>query len=125
MSYSCLNKVDILKSKFGFDEAFNYKEEHDLDATLKRCFPEGIDIYFESVGGKMLDAVLLNMRLHGRIAIAGMISQYNLDQPEGVRNLLKEYVEDIAEGLENGPAALVGMFSGHNVGKQVVVVARE
>ena len=36
MSYSCLNKVDILKSKFGFDEAFNYKEEHDLDATLKR-----------------------------------------------------------------------------------------
>uniref|UniRef100_A0A2N9J7A2 Alcohol dehydrogenase-like C-terminal domain-containing protein n=1 Tax=Fagus sylvatica TaxID=28930 RepID=A0A2N9J7A2_FAGSY len=81
-------KVDILKSKFGFDEAFNYKEEHDLDATLKRCFPEGIDIYFESVGGKMLDVVLLNMRLHGRIAVAGMISQYNLDQPEGIRNLL-------------------------------------
>jgi hypothetical protein len=36
MSYSCLNKVDILKCKFGFDEAFNYKEEHYLDATLKR-----------------------------------------------------------------------------------------
>ena len=109
----------------------------------------------------MLDAVLLNMRLHGRIAVAGMFSQYNLDQPEGVRILLSvvykririegftvydyyhlfpkfldlvlpyiregkiEYVEDIAEGLENGPAALVGIFSGHNVGKQVVVVARE
>uniref|UniRef100_A0A7N2MWZ6 Alcohol dehydrogenase-like C-terminal domain-containing protein n=1 Tax=Quercus lobata TaxID=97700 RepID=A0A7N2MWZ6_QUELO len=67
LSYFYLNKVDILKSKFGFDEAFNYKEEHDLDAALKRCFPEGIDIYFDNVGGKMLDAVLLNMRFHGHI----------------------------------------------------------
>ncbi|XAR71489.1 Allyl-alcohol dehydrogenase [Bertholletia excelsa] len=154
-------KVDLLKNKFGFDDAFNYKEEHDLDAALKRYFPNGIDIYFENVGGKMLDAVLLNMRLHARIAVCGMISQYNLDQPEGVHNLLclitkrvrmegflasdhynlypkfldmilpqiKEgnivYVEDIAEGLESGPAALVGLFSGRNVGKQVVVVARD
>ncbi|XP_056172584.1 2-alkenal reductase (NADP(+)-dependent)-like isoform X1 [Syzygium oleosum] len=154
-------KVDLLKNKFGFDNAFNYKEEPDLDAALKRCFPKGIDIYFENVGGKMLDAVLLNMKLNGRIAICGMISQYNLEQPEGVHNLMslimkrarmegfivsdyyhlypkfletvlpqiKEgkivYVEDIAEGLENGPAALVGLFSGRNVGKQVVVVSRE
>ncbi|KAK9287953.1 hypothetical protein L1049_016398 [Liquidambar formosana] len=40
-----------------------------------RCFPEGIDIYFENVGGKMLDAVLLNMKVHGRIPACGMISQ--------------------------------------------------
>ncbi|XP_065617734.1 2-alkenal reductase (NADP(+)-dependent)-like [Quercus suber] len=154
-------KVDLLKNKFGFDDAFNYKEEHDLDAALKRYFPEGIDIYFENVGGETLDAVLLNMRVHGRIAVCGMISQYNLDQPEGVKNLMcliykrihmtgftvrdyyhlypkfldtvlpyiKEgkiaYVEDIAEGLESGPAALVGLFSGRNIGKQVVVIARE
>ncbi|XP_059632987.1 2-alkenal reductase (NADP(+)-dependent)-like isoform X2 [Cornus florida] len=154
-------KVDLLKNKFGFDEAFNYKEEQNLDVTLKRYFPDGIDIYFENVGGNMLDAVLLNMRLHGRIAVCGMISQYSLEQPEGVHNLsclitkrlrmegflvieyyhlypkfldmvlssIKEgrivYVEDIAEGLESAPAALVGLFSGHNVGKQVVVVARE
>ncbi|KAI8003537.1 2-alkenal reductase (NADP(+)-dependent) [Camellia lanceoleosa] len=153
-------KVDLLKNKFGFDEAFNYKEE-DLEAALKRYFPNGIDIYFENVGGKMLDAVLVNMRLRGRIAVCGMISQYNLEQPEGVHNLfclitkrvrmegfivfdyyhmypkfldmilphIKEgkitYVEDIAEGLESAPAALVGIFAGHNVGKQVVVVARE
>ncbi|RYQ88070.1 hypothetical protein Ahy_B09g095495 isoform E [Arachis hypogaea] len=153
--------VDLLKNKFGFDDAFNYKEEPDLDAALKRYFPEGIDIYFENVGGKTLDAVLLNMRVHGRIVVCGMISQYNRAQPEGVTNLgnlimkrirmqglavtdyypmyhklveyvvpkIKEekivYVEDIAEGLENGPAALVGLFNGRNVGKQVLVLARE
>ncbi|XLR52701.1 hypothetical protein S83_003373 [Arachis hypogaea] len=155
------DKVDLLKNKFGFDDAFNYKEEPDLDAALKRYFPEGIDIYFENVGGKTLDAVLLNMRVHGRIVVCGMISQYNRAQPEGVTNLgnlimkrirmqglavtdyypmyhklveyvvpkIKEekivYVEDIAEGLENGPAALVGLFNGRNVGKQVLVLARE
>ncbi|KAK9928980.1 hypothetical protein M0R45_026091 [Rubus argutus] len=154
-------KVDLLKNKFGFDEAFNYKEEPDLDAALRRYFPDGIDIYFENVGGKMLDAVLLNMRLKGRIAACGMISQYNLEQAEGVHNLMavvakqirmegflvfsyyhlhgkfletvlpyiKEgkitYVEDVVEGLENAPAALIGLFSGRNVGKQVVVVSRE
>ncbi|KAK7301460.1 hypothetical protein RJT34_12324 [Clitoria ternatea] len=154
-------KVDLLKNKLGFDEAFNYKEEPDLNATLKRCFPEGIDIYFENVGGKTLDAVLLNMRVHGRIPVCGMVSQYNLTQPEGVTNLANlifkrvrmegfivgdfyhlypkylefvlphitegkvVYVEDIAEGLENGPAAMVGLFSGRNVGKQVLLVAHE
>ncbi|XP_015870941.1 2-alkenal reductase (NADP(+)-dependent)-like [Ziziphus jujuba] len=154
-------KVDLLKKKFGFDEAFNYKEEPDLDAALKRYFPEGIDIYFENVGGKTLDAVLLNMRINGRIAVCGMISQYNLEKPEGVHNLMNlivkrirmqgfivtdhynlypkflelvlpylrqgkiEYVEDIIEGLENAPSALIGLFTGRNVGKQVVVVSRE
>ncbi|KAF2298306.1 hypothetical protein GH714_021638 [Hevea brasiliensis] len=154
-------KVDLLKNKFGFDEAFNYKEEPDLNAALKRYFPDGIDIYFENVGGKMLDAVLLNMRVHGRIAACGMVSQYNLEKPEDVCNLMSivykrvsikgfvvfdyyhlyskflevvlpyiregkiTYVEDIVEGLENASAALVGLFSGQNVGKQVVVVARD
>ncbi|KAK9205578.1 hypothetical protein WN943_015846 [Citrus x changshan-huyou] len=155
------DKVDLLKNKFGFDEAFNYKEEADLNAALKRYFPEGIDIYFENVGGKTLDAVLPNMKIRGRIAACGMISQYNLDKPEGVHNLMylvskrlrmegfivldhyhlypkflemiiphiKEgklvYVEDMAEGLESAPAALIGLFSGQNVGKQVVAVAPE
>ncbi|KAK9725268.1 hypothetical protein RND81_05G132700 [Saponaria officinalis] len=151
-------KVDLLKNKFGFDEAFNYKEEEDLDAALKRYFPEGIDIYFENVGGKMLDAVLLNMRPHGRIPVCGLISQYNLVEAEGVQNLMflltksvrmqgfvvtdyfhqhqkylemiipqiKEgkitYVEDVAHGLESTPLALIGLFSGKNVGKQVVAL---
>ncbi|OWM84788.1 hypothetical protein CDL15_Pgr027575 [Punica granatum] len=154
-------KVDLLKNKFKFDDAFNYKEEPDLNAALKRYFPDGIDIYFENVGGKMLDAVLLNMKVHGRIAACGMISQYNLKQHEAVHNLIQivvkqirmegfivfgyysqypeylemvlpqiregkiAYVEDISEGLESGPAALIGLFSGKNIGKQVVAVARE
>ncbi|KAI7747819.1 hypothetical protein M8C21_026829 [Ambrosia artemisiifolia] len=154
-------KVDLLKNKFGFDEAFNYKEEQDLDAALKRYFPNGIDIYFENVGGKMLEEVLRNMRLHGRIAVCGMISQYNLDQSEGTRNLFLlvarsirmegflvfhhyhkypkflemvlplihegkiAYVEDTVEGLENAPAALIGLYKGTNVGKQVVTIAHE
>ncbi|MCH85976.1 NADP-dependent alkenal double bond reductase P2 [Trifolium medium] len=152
-------KVDLLKNKLGFDDAFNYKEELDLDAALKRYFPEGIDFYFEQVGGKMLDAVLLNMKVHGRIAICGMISQYNITHPEALENLLHiafkrltitgftyrdhhhlypnlletvlpyirenrvVYVEDIVEGLEKGPEALVGLFSGRNFGKQIVKVA--
>nr|AAM61308.1 quinone oxidoreductase-like protein [Arabidopsis thaliana] len=160
-SASSKEKVDLLKTKFGYDDAFNYKEEHDLSAALKRCFPEGIDIYFENVGGKMLEAVLENMRTHGRIAACGMISQYNLKEPEGVHNLASivykrirvqgfaaveffdkyskfldfilpyvregkiTYVEDIAQGLENGPSALIGLFHGKNVGKQLVAVARE
>ncbi|KAF4401405.1 hypothetical protein G4B88_001599 [Cannabis sativa] len=114
-------KVDLLKNKFGYDEAFNYKEEADLDAALKRYFPEGIDIYFENVGGKMLDAVLLNMRLNARIAVCGMISQYNLEYPEGKI----VYVEDVVQGLENAPAALVGLFLGRNVGKQIVAISHE
>ncbi|KAF8013545.1 hypothetical protein BT93_I1402 [Corymbia citriodora subsp. variegata] len=86
--FTRVGSVDLLKNKFGFDNAFNCKEELDLDAALKRCFPNGIDIYFDNVGGKMLDAVLFNMKLHGRITVCGMISQYNLQQHEGVHNLV-------------------------------------
>ncbi|XP_057772288.1 2-alkenal reductase (NADP(+)-dependent)-like [Salvia miltiorrhiza] len=153
------DKVDLLKTKFGFDDAFNYKEEADLNAALKRYFPDGIDIYFDNVGGKMLEAALPNMRAHGRIAANGMISQYLLEEEEKIGNLLclvkkqirmeafivfdyyhlypkylemvlpliKQeklvYVEDIVEGIEAAPAAVVGLFSGRNVGKQVVLVA--
>nr|POF21151.1 2-alkenal reductase (nadp(+)-dependent) [Quercus suber] len=60
-------KVDLLKNMFCLDDAFNYNEEHNLDAALKRYFPEGIDIYFDNVGGETLDAVLLNMRTHGHV----------------------------------------------------------
>uniref|UniRef100_A0A1D1XQT3 (+)-pulegone reductase n=1 Tax=Anthurium amnicola TaxID=1678845 RepID=A0A1D1XQT3_9ARAE len=80
-------KVDLLKNKLGFDDAFNYKEETDMAEALKRYFPEGIDIYFDNVGGATLDAVLMNMRIGGRIAVCGMISQQSLSNPEGIHNL--------------------------------------
>ncbi|THF95438.1 hypothetical protein TEA_003036 [Camellia sinensis var. sinensis] len=77
-------KVDLLKNKLGFDEAFNYKKETDLDAALKRFFPKGIDIYFDNVGGRMLDAALTNMRIHGRVAICGMVSEQSLSNIRGI-----------------------------------------
>ncbi|XP_008218495.1 PREDICTED: 2-alkenal reductase (NADP(+)-dependent) [Prunus mume] len=80
-------KVDLLRNKLGFDEAFNYKEEPDLGAALKRYFPQGIDIYFDNVGGDMLDAALVNMKIHGRIAVCGMVSEKNLSDPQGIRNV--------------------------------------
>jgi len=70
------NKVKLLKEKLGFDEAFNYREETDLNLTLQRYFPDGIDIYFDNVGGEMLEATILNMNLHGRVAVCGVISEY-------------------------------------------------
>ncbi|KAL7148409.1 hypothetical protein ABFS83_06G176400 [Erythranthe nasuta] len=154
-------KVDLLKHKLGFDEAFNYKEESDLDAALKRYFPQGIDIYFENVGGSMLEAVLVNMRIHGRIAVCGMVSQQGVSDEKGIKNLFNliskrvrmqgflqhdylhlfpsflekvgglykqgkiTYLEDINEGLESGPSAFAGLFSGKNIGKQVICVAHE
>jgi NADPH-dependent curcumin reductase CurA len=113
------------------------------------------------VGGDMLDAALLNMKIHGRIAVCGMISQQSISDPKGIRNLssliykrirmqgflqsdylhlypnfLEEvsayykqgkivYFEDMNEGLESAPAAVVGLFLGKNVGKQVIRVAHE
>ncbi|KAG8375998.1 hypothetical protein BUALT_Bualt09G0017300 [Buddleja alternifolia] len=69
-------KVDLLKEKLGFDDAFNYKDETDLKSALKRYFPEGIDIYFDNVGGKMLEAAVANMNTFGRVAVCGAISEY-------------------------------------------------
>lgn len=88
-------KVELLKNKLGFDDAFNYKEEPDLNAALRRYFPNGIDIYFENVGGEMLEAVIENMNIHGRIAVCGMISQYNLDEGKGIRNLIHVVIKRI------------------------------
>ena len=133
-----------------------------MNVFMIRYFPEGIDVYFEHVGGEMLEAVLQNMRVHGRIAGCGMISEYDRQaEPRGARNLLEiivrrlhfigfthrdydhvypnflefvlpyirqgkiVFVEDIADGLDKGPAALAAVFTGRNFGKQVVKVASE
>ncbi|CAN6194525.1 unnamed protein product [Urochloa humidicola] len=82
-------KVDLLKEKLGFDDAFNYKEEPDLKSAVKRHFPDGIDIYFENVGGEMLEAALANMNTYGRVALSGVISEYTGAGRRAVPDLLE------------------------------------
>ncbi|XP_015901810.2 2-alkenal reductase (NADP(+)-dependent) [Ziziphus jujuba] len=69
-------KVAFLKEKLGFDDAFNYKEETDLKATLTKYFPDGIDIYFDNVGAEMLEAAVANMKISGRVAVCGVMAEY-------------------------------------------------
>lgn len=70
-------KTEALKSKFGFDEAINYKTTENMQEAIAAAAPEGVDIYFDNVGGDISDAVIFNMNKYGRIAICGTISSYN------------------------------------------------
>ena len=152
-------KCPYLTDTVGFDAAFNYKSVDNVGAALDAHCPDGIDVYYDNVGGATLDAVLARVRPHARIAACGMISQYNRTEPEGIRNLgaivrnrvkiqgfivgehldlldgyqaemaahLKagrvSYREDIVDGIDNLPAAFVGMLRGDNIGKRLVRVA--
>ena len=82
-------KVAWLTSEAGFDAAFNYKTvEHLPDALVHHC-PEGIDLYYDNVGGAHLEAAIAHMNMHGRIALCGMIGHYNATEPApGPRNLM-------------------------------------
>ncbi len=151
------SKCDYITGELGFDGAFDYKATADYDAKLKQLCPNGVDVYFDNVGGAISDAVFRLMNTGARVAVCGQISQYNLEKPEtgprwltqilmrqakvegflvmqfaakyaeGLRRMaawLKEgklkYREDIAAGLENAPAAFIGMLQGRNTGKQLV-----
>ncbi len=72
-------KCDYLVNELGFDAAVDYKSE-DLMSSLKKHCPDGIDVYFDNVGGEMLDAALAHLRMHARVVICGAISQYNNKQ---------------------------------------------
>jgi len=73
--------------ELGFDAAINYKTENVTEGLQLHC-PKGIDVYFDNVGGDILEAVLNRINLRARISVCGMISQYNADQPvPGPRNL--------------------------------------
>ncbi|MDW0252319.1 MAG: NADP-dependent oxidoreductase [Nitrososphaeraceae archaeon] len=83
-------KVKWLLNQAGVDYAFNYKElEDNISSELKKFCPNGIDVYFDNVGGKHLEAALDNMKMFGKIVLCGMISQYNLpaSQQSGPSNL--------------------------------------
>ena len=73
--------------ELGYDAVINYKTENVMESLQRQC-PKGIDIYFDNVGGDILEAVLNLISLRARISVCGMISQYNADQPAPVpRNL--------------------------------------
>ncbi|MFC0600924.1 NADP-dependent oxidoreductase [Streptomyces palmae] len=80
-------KVRLLLDEYGFHAAFNYKSGPVAD-QLAEAAPDGIDVYFDNVGGEHLEAAIGCMKVHGRIAVCGMISQYNETEPSPApRNL--------------------------------------
>jgi len=82
-------KCAHLKEDLGVDKIINYKTCGDLNAAVAAAFPEGIDVYFDNVGGSHLEAAIGNMRQFGRLAECGMIEQYNATEPPpGPRNLI-------------------------------------
>ncbi len=152
-------KCQWLLDDLGYDAAVDYKAGNVAD-QLKAACPHGIDMYFDNVGGDILEACLFQMRNRGRIVCCGALSQYDTDAPDSPKGLpglvvvkrlrmegfvVLDYfkrtpeaaqdilgwvgagklnvVEDIVEGLDQTPAALVGLFEGKNRGKRMVRVA--
>ena len=70
-------KVEMLKSKFGFDEGINYNTSKDIRADIAKAAPNGVDIYYDNVGGPISDAVLFSINKFARMVICGAISVYN------------------------------------------------
>ena len=106
-------KCNWLKNDLKVDEVINYKKDDILESLKEKC-PEGIDIYFENVGGETLDAALTLMNNYGRIPVCGLISMYNdweTPGPKMFRNILmkrltvkgflvSDYLDRYAESLE-------------------------
>lgn len=82
-------KCDYVRS-LGFDDCFSYRGA-DLRTAIREHCPDGVDIYFDNVGAKMLDAAILNMKEHGRIVVSGQVSEYNRAENElvGIRNVTR------------------------------------
>ncbi|MGC5163600.1 NADP-dependent oxidoreductase [Rhodococcus sp. DT1] len=158
-------KCRALTEEFGFDVALDHRDP-DFAQKLKDAVPEGIDVYFENVGGAVQDAVWPLLNTYARIPVCGLVAQYNgaveeradrlprffssvltksltirgfiqtefvkemygdflRDASAWVRDGSLKYREDIVDGLENAPAAFIGMLEGKNFGKMLVRVAPE
>ncbi|WP_268872898.1 NADP-dependent oxidoreductase [Neobacillus fumarioli] len=76
------DKCAFLTNELGFDAAINYKTVENLRKALKEACPNGVDVYFDNVGGAVSDAVMSRINFQSRTAICGQISQYNLEKPE-------------------------------------------
>ena len=156
-------KCALVREEFGFDAVIDHRSPN-LAVELRTACPEGIDVYFENVGGKVWDAVFPLLNTFARIPVCGLVAQYNSTGPfEGpdrlpvlmhdvlsksltVRGFIQrefsaqrpafyrdmagwiaegrvKYKEDIVEGLENAPEALIGLLEGRNFGKLIVQVS--
>jgi NADPH-dependent curcumin reductase CurA len=87
------DKVALLTDEFNFDAAFNYRDSKSLPKSIAGVCPEGIDVNFENVGGEIFEAALWNMRDFGRVALCGMISNYNDEKlqpgPRGMNVIIR------------------------------------
>ena len=82
-------KVQWLETVARVDHAFDYKTTDDLAGAVRALAPQGVDVYFDNVGGRHLEAALANMNRNGRVVLCGMIGQYNASEPERApRNLV-------------------------------------
>jgi len=155
------DKCAYVVDELGFDACIDYKAGSVRDGLRQHC-PRGVDVYFDNVGGDILDAVLTRIGLRARIVICGAISQYNntgpvkgpsnylsllvnrarmegmvvfdyADRyPEAVRDIAQWMAEgrfrsreDIVEGIDTFPEALLRLFDGANFGKLVLQVGRD
>lgn len=117
-------KCRYVTEELGFDACVDYKADR-LAANLKAAAPKGIDVYFENVGGEILDAVLMQMNLFGRIPVCGLISAYNATSlPEGPKNLravltqrLKMQGLIVFDWAQRVPEAITQLGEWHKDGK--------
>ncbi len=152
-------KCAWLTEEAGFDAAIDYKNDN-VEAKIREHCPQGINIYFDNVGGEILQAALNNLAMNARVILCGGISSYNEEiPPPGPNNLmnligtrsrmegfiiidymdrmaefhaemgqwLQEgkiiHLEDIQEGFENIPTTLQRLFTGQNMGKQLLKIS--
>lgn len=116
-------KVEMLKSKFGFDEGINYNTTKDMKSAIAEAAPNGVDVYFDNVGGPISDAVLFSINKFARIIICGAISVYNETelptsisvQPFLVKNsalmqgfIVSNYAEKFPEAMQKLSGWLAG-----------------
>ncbi|MFK7978266.1 MAG: zinc-binding dehydrogenase, partial [Halioglobus sp.] len=151
-------KCDWLVNELGFDAAIDYKAGN-TKAEIKATCPDGVDVYYDNVGGEILDMALARLAQSARVVLCGGISRYNetghIPGPSNYFNLVYrrarmegfividyaerfgeglealagylksgqlQHHETLLEGFENTPQALINLFTGANLGKQLVAV---
>jgi NADPH-dependent curcumin reductase CurA len=88
-------KCSWLRDELGFDDVINYKTCGDYEAAIRKACPKGVDVYFDNVGGEILDATLLCLNKFARVAVCGWISTYNVPDAPGPTNLWQLVAESV------------------------------